>query len=206
MPVAATPSARSPCTPRTYATPSRAARYGDSPYVSSVRPQRGSRAMSSTGASVCRAPVRDHLLADHRADAFEQVRDPTCSRGRSPAGTASRHARTGPRCSPRARSPGYRAACARRDSAGSRSLNAARSRGRSPVDAPMRVISPMPCASSRVGGSALRRRRRRRVAVRPHAPELRELLVERHPGQEIVDHRPILVGSAAGVRPLRFNH
>ena len=37
--------------------PSAAARYGSSPYVSSIRPQRGSRVMSSTGASASRAPI-----------------------------------------------------------------------------------------------------------------------------------------------------
>ena len=41
----------------TYAQPSSVARYGSSPYVSSVRPQRGSAATSKTGARACRAPV-----------------------------------------------------------------------------------------------------------------------------------------------------
>ena len=41
----------SPCSPRTAAMPSWPTRYGSSPKVSSIRPQRGSRATSTTGAS-----------------------------------------------------------------------------------------------------------------------------------------------------------
>ena len=51
-------SARSsPWRPRTNATPMRATRYGSSPNVSSVRPQRGSRQTSSTGERPWCAPV-----------------------------------------------------------------------------------------------------------------------------------------------------
>ena len=58
FPVAATPSASDgPWIPRTYARPITVARYGSSPYVSSTRPQRGSRVVSITGASAWRAPI-----------------------------------------------------------------------------------------------------------------------------------------------------
>ena len=135
---------------------------------------------------------RDHLVADDAADAFD-------------AGPGS-HALASPiacgNCvASRAHSPAVLSSCtiagmpSRVSSTRKRWIafvNAARSRGRSPVDAPMRVISPMPCASS-----ALRRRDRERVVLdelgRPHAAELRELLVERHPGEQLFDHPGILV-------------
>ena len=57
-PSRSTPDCRSsPCRPRTNATPIRATRYGSSPKVSSVRPQRGSRQTSSTGARPWCAPT-----------------------------------------------------------------------------------------------------------------------------------------------------
>ncbi len=61
--VATTPDDSSP---RTYAAPTVPTRYGSSPMVSSVRPQRWSRVTSSTGASPWCTPAA-RMLAPMRA-------------------------------------------------------------------------------------------------------------------------------------------
>ena len=57
-------------------SPARLARYGSSPYVSSTRPQRGSRVMSSTGARACRAPIASIRRPDRRRPSPRRARRP----------------------------------------------------------------------------------------------------------------------------------
>ena len=90
-----------PGAPRRRRSRAPVARYGSSPYVSSIRPQRGSRAMSRTGASACRAPVssiRRRTVGGHRRHGVRVERAPP---RRSTAGSTARPTRSGRGGTPR---------------------------------------------------------------------------------------------------------
>ncbi len=104
----------SPWKPSTIATPSRLARYGSSPRLSAMRPQRGSRAMSIIGAKVQLTPAAAASSAAMRAPSRTRsglnvaawpsgigstVRKPWITSRPNSSGTPSRLSSTATRCS-----------------------------------------------------------------------------------------------------------
>ena len=188
LPVASTPSTTSgPWSPRTYAQPSSAARYGSSPYVSSMRPQRGSRVMSRTGPSACRAPVasirRRSVVAicstrsaSHVAAAPMDCWNEGASRASRPwrvsswkiAGIPSLVSSTRNRWTslPAAATP-----------------NASRF-----VPPAIRVTWPIPAPEQRARAVEVERALADDLE-RPDRPELRGLLLDRHPCEQVLDAR-----------------
>ena len=164
----------------------RATRYGSSPNVSSVRPQRGSRQTSSTGARPWCAPT---------ARICTRIESPSAraSSGLPGAREADRLREDGRLAgpsgrsrSPRGRSPGCRAASPRRGGAGSRSRAAPTPAASSELAPEIRVTWPRPLRQQRLGALG-REPPSRRELEDPGAAELRDLLVARHPREQVVD-------------------
>ena len=150
-----------------------------------MRPQRGSRATSSTGASVWRAPTARICSRITRAHALGERRAPTSRRARSPAGTGRRRAR---------RSPAVLSSCTiagmpSRVSSTQEALDRVRERGALARAEPGRRADARDLRRCRARGARARAARENASSSdelrRPHAAELRELLVERHAREEV---------------------
>ena len=163
-----------------------AARYADSPYVSSTRPQRGSRATSSTGASVWRAPVATICsritapMRSMRSGSHVDARPIAC--GNCVASRAHR---------PAVLSSWTIAGIPSRVSLHEVALDRVRELGALARAQPGRRADARDLADA-VRERAGPRPHRRTPSVddergAPHATELRELLVQRHARQDRVD-------------------